>query len=230
MNSNDYDIWKSGVDLCDAWWEFAVPEEQEEINSSPSAWKAFELSPEDAASLTPDAAAKSLQKSLSEALDINRERNSAEKRLKQLLLDALTNLELRAFGYETPARPSDKPQQIPSHLFENIEDINWGRSSLKALGIVFEKIRVSEAETTELATAKVKSLSDRPGRPTKETEILQVIEHLIKSGVDLNKILRKQAYDLIRATAVTEFKFNIEIGYSNPVLLKILNRKFGKRR
>lgn len=66
------------------------------------------------------------------------------------------------------------------------------------------------------------------GRPSRSAEIEMAIEALAADGVDLSKLPRKDAYIRIRQKAV-ELGASVELGFSAPVVRKVLVRRFGPR-
>jgi hypothetical protein len=66
------------------------------------------------------------------------------------------------------------------------------------------------------------------GRPSKTAEIELAIEALAAEGVDLSKLTRKVAYARIRQKAA-ELGTSVELGFSPPVVRKVLIRRFGPR-
>jgi hypothetical protein len=69
----------------------------------------------------------------------------------------------------------------------------------------------------------------RRGRPSKEDKIGEAIDILSKRGIDLAKLPRPQAMAEIRKCAANELKTDINIGFSDPVLQRVLFRRFGPR-
>jgi hypothetical protein len=69
----------------------------------------------------------------------------------------------------------------------------------------------------------------RRGRPSKEAKIAEAIDILLKRGVDLAKLPRPQAMAEIRKCAASELKGDVNIGFSDPVLQRVLFRRFGPR-
>ena len=57
-----------------------------------------------------------------------------------------------------------------------------------------------------------------------------MIDILLKKGVDLAKLPRPQAMAEIRNCAANELNSDINIGFSDPVLQRVLFRRFGPRR
>jgi hypothetical protein len=69
----------------------------------------------------------------------------------------------------------------------------------------------------------------RRGRPSKEDKIGEAIDILLKRGIDLAKLSRPQAMAEIRKCATSELKSDVNIGFSDPVLQRVLFRRFGPR-
>jgi hypothetical protein len=68
------------------------------------------------------------------------------------------------------------------------------------------------------------------GRPSKTPEIEQGIDILLEKGVGLAKLPRPQAMAEIRNCAADELNSDVNIGFSDPVLERVLFRRFGRRR
>jgi hypothetical protein len=66
------------------------------------------------------------------------------------------------------------------------------------------------------------------GRPSRSADIEMAIEALAAEGVDLSKLPRKDAYVRIRQKAA-ELGTSVELGFSPPVVRKVLIRRFGPR-
>jgi hypothetical protein len=72
--------------------------------------------------------------------------------------------------------------------------------------------------------------SKQRGRPSKAAEIEKVIEILLGKGIDLAKLPRPEAMAEIRNCAADELNSDVNIGFSDPVLERVLFRRFGPRR
>ena len=68
-----------------------------------------------------------------------------------------------------------------------------------------------------------------PGRPTKRAEIERAIDDLVLSGVNLANMPRPTAYKAVKNRAA-ELGSNTKIGFSNPVIQRALQDRFGRRR
>jgi hypothetical protein len=66
------------------------------------------------------------------------------------------------------------------------------------------------------------------GRPSKNAEIEAAIDALTAEGVDLSKLPRKDAYARICQMAA-KLGANIEVGFSAPVIQRVLVRRYGRR-
>jgi hypothetical protein len=66
------------------------------------------------------------------------------------------------------------------------------------------------------------------GRPSKNAEIWAAIDALVADGIDLSKVPRKDAYLRVREKAV-RLGANVEIGFSEPVIRRMLLRRYGPR-
>jgi hypothetical protein len=68
------------------------------------------------------------------------------------------------------------------------------------------------------------------GRPSKDMEVERAIDILMKRGIALAKLKRPEAFAAIRRCAASELNSDINMGFSDPVLERILFRRFGRRR
>jgi hypothetical protein len=68
------------------------------------------------------------------------------------------------------------------------------------------------------------------GRPSKTPEIEEAIDILLRRGVGLAKLPRPEAMAEIKNCAANELNSDVNIGFSDPVLERILFRRFGPRR
>lgn len=66
------------------------------------------------------------------------------------------------------------------------------------------------------------------GRPSKSAEIEAAIDALMTEGVDLSRLARKDAYSRICQKATT-LGANVEVGFSAPVIQRVLVRRYGPR-
>jgi hypothetical protein len=66
------------------------------------------------------------------------------------------------------------------------------------------------------------------GRPSKNAEIEAAIDALTPEGVDVSKLPRKDAYARIRQKAA-KLGANVEVGFSVPVIQRVLVRRYGPR-
>ncbi len=67
-----------------------------------------------------------------------------------------------------------------------------------------------------------------PGRPSKNAEIEAAIDALTAEGVDLSKLARKDAYSRIRQKAA-KLGAKVGVGFSDPVIQRLLVRRYGPR-
>lgn len=150
----------------------------------------------------------------------------ATEKLRAHVAGMLHSGELEAFGIQVSPAPSAEPEPVPRHMFSDALKINWANSRIKKSGREYEEI---EVRRTRPIAPKATPASRRNGRPTKQDEILEIIDEITRSGFDLNSIKREPACDRIRAEAVKR-NLNISIGYSDPVLKRALTVKLGPRK
>jgi hypothetical protein len=66
------------------------------------------------------------------------------------------------------------------------------------------------------------------GRPSKNAEIEAAIDKLTAEGINLSKLPRKDAHSRICQTAA-KLGANVEVGFSLPVIQRVLVRRYGPR-
>jgi hypothetical protein len=119
-------------------------------------------------------------------------------------------------GWERVA-PSLSDITKANHRAGTIENL-WSR---------FETVRLQPLPRS--ASAVGKQVGPTPaGRPSKNAEIEMAIEALTAEGVDLSKLSRKNAYSRIRQKAA-KLGANVEVGFSVPVIQRVLVRRYGPR-
>ena len=68
------------------------------------------------------------------------------------------------------------------------------------------------------------------GRPSKEQIIARIIDELTAQGIDFNSMPRDAARGKILEYAERTLKENTKVGFSIPVIQRVLFRKLGHRR
>jgi hypothetical protein len=140
-----------------------------------------------------------------------------------------------------------------------LENIDWDKSTLRSAGREYVQVRVfrpeemenpdtapepgiivpphmSEAsQTGEPLIEATPSQAITPqkdrlpvGRPSKSEQINEAIAKLTSEGVDLSKLPRKEAYARIRQKG-EELGANVSVGFSEPVIQRVLFERFGPR-
>jgi hypothetical protein len=163
-------------------------------------------------------------------------RKQAEPRweMQSHLLQRLSRGQLQAMGIRTKPDLGERPEPIPAFMFDGAK-VGWAKSTVENYGRRFEGVSVTRSETDERmpgepAASTLKPPVKRlPGRQSKEAEIRQAISGLQAKGTDLASQPRPKAYELIREYARDQLGANISIGYSDPVLQRVLLRLFGSR-
>lgn len=118
--------------------------------------------------------------------------------------------------------------EIPPDLFCPTASINWRGSTISSAGLTFEIVRVSPAAkggSTQPLPHYNQIRSQRRGRPTKETEILMIIEEITKNGYKFGTKKRILECEMIRDHARIKLNVAELNGYSDPVLQRIIYRK-----
>jgi hypothetical protein len=114
-----------------------------------------------------------------------------------------------------------------------------GRESVPPLQFDKQKAQC-EAGTIENSRPRFEAISQtasavnkrgRPtpgGRPSKNSEIEAAIDKLTAEGINLSKLPRKDAHSRICHTAAT-LGADVEVGFSAPVIRKVLVKRYGPR-
>jgi hypothetical protein len=96
-------------------------------------------------------------------------------------------------------------------------------------GAIGEPISRAESRPSEAAPQELIK-ETRRGRPSKENEIEEAIDLLLRNGVDLAKMPRPIAYEKVRECAKSDLNSDTDIGFADPVIQRFLFRRFGPRR
>jgi hypothetical protein len=147
------------------------------------------------------------------------------------VLDDLVSGKLVAWGFEEGASLEQGPTPIPAHLFprdaEDTAVVDWRKSTLKASGFFFDRIRVTKprADTprkkrvsgptskrakpssapsaTPAPTPIISTSPKKKGRPRVDGPLRAVVRSLVDSG-QLKGKSRKEQVAIIRAAARVE--------------------------
>lgn len=180
------ELWRNGVLLRDAWFDYAEPEQIAEYEAMPIFVDALRTHTQE-----PD-----LKQMLS-AISDGWANSTAllEKRccLQEQLLDRLYDGDLIAIGYPVAPRPTGKLTAIDPDYFDTPE-IDWNRSALKTRGFTYDDVRVVAESETFLRANRPKI-----GRPTKASEINAAIVQIAKRTPEFCKLPRKIAVQRLRA-------------------------------
>lgn len=152
-----------------------------------------------------------------------------EHSLKVDLTHRLYSGDLRAIGVESES--DSGPNYIPNHYFLKTVKIDWDKDTVAALDKEFYNVAVqSEREPFDEVSSEAEVVDPRPpGRLSKAPEIERAIDVLLERGIEVGKLPRPEAFTAIR-DAASELNSNIDIGFSDPVLQRVLFRRFGARR
>jgi len=165
------------------------------------------------------------------------EHHGQQRFMELLLQDQLRNNELAAIGIEHGSDAG--PAIIPEYYFLQSAKIDLDADTMQSLGKSFHEIRVVKPTALKKLVDAVgrreedhSSISvpkSRPGRPSKDTEIETAICALRDRGIDLNSMKRSSACEKVREYARDELGANLQIGYSDPPVQRMLVRILGKR-
>jgi len=232
MTEEMYQRWRDSDDLDFAWFGFASEYEKKQYRSAGTEHRM-------------------------EALSIM---------MKAELISKIHSEYLYCYGLRIAPSLSEGPERIPSFLFAELcnkgpllENIDWGKSSLRSAGREYVQVRVFLPEEMEhpdrvsepgIITPQQTSEASRSGesiigahsslaiarqanrlpagRPSKNKQINEAVDRLTAEGVDLSKLARKEAYSRIRRKG-EELGANVTLGFSDPVIQRVLFERFGPR-
>lgn len=103
-----------------------------------------------------------------------------------------------------------------------------GKDAIENVGNKFEAGEVHVPDEFISPIIGKQALPTPKGRPSKNSEIENTIDALNSEGEDPSKLPRKVAYDRIRKKAET-LGSNVEIGFSDPVIQRVLIKRYGRR-
>lgn len=104
---------------------------------------------------------------------------AAEDEQKSLVLTALHQGALLAYGYQLPRRIDDPPVAIPISLWRHA--VRWHKNEIEGVGIKLVEVCLIPLKTIQALNNEAPT-PQAHGRPTRETEIMQAHDFLITSG------------------------------------------------
>ena len=224
-------IWKRGLTLSKARWQFAPKELREEYDREVAESRR-----------RPRMATSAGSTSLVEQLAIT---SSALSRMSagwEVALDALeagtkklvpllAKGHLFAYGYKIPRDVDDTPRRLPADLFDG-SSINWKRSTVKGNGLEFAAVRIVDPKWV----GEIKSINGdagdkpRPGRPSMQTAIQEAVEALMNEDALRFDQPMKSHYSLIRERVM---KHHPELthprGLGDETIRKVLSVRFSQQ-
>jgi hypothetical protein len=214
------------IPLDEAAWHFASPKAKDELQRAQSQPLSNVRTEEPKDRID---AFKKLQDMLGALIDYAVDRNEPIWKMQRHLIRRLHDGRLEAFGVRTKPEIGREPEKIPEFIFDRPK-VRWGARTIENFGQKYEGVGVRQHAAIAVAVqSPVKTEPPSTGRPSKAAEIEKVINLLIRRGVRLQDMPRAAAYDEIKKCAKKELKANIELGYSDPVILRCLVRTLGKR-
>ncbi len=207
--------------LEEAVWKFAPRTMQREMLVARSKFPV--LKPEK--NIDPEEAIKQLPSVVSEMLANFSSRRELMSRMLDHIFTLLQAEKLVAVGVQTKPTLGSGREPIPAYLFDRPE-ANFGVGTIENFGRKFEAVKILKPDARK-AVAK-QSPPRSTGRPSKNADIEKAIDALEKEGLNLSKARRKEAISFIRSKAKTQGA-NVNIGFSDPVIQKVLVRRFGPR-
>lgn len=201
-----FEIWKMGIPLSKAWFDFA-----------PSAMRREYRSPEISQALPPKSGLDMLAQtgqSRSETDDVKRaglnlwqdlergmKRSELKAQMEGYVLEQIIGRHLIGVGYLAGADVNSDPVEIPIQFFEP-RSIDWMRNSICAATHRFESVRICRRKI-KLKYDRPKSKipeTKKPGRPSVIDPIRHVIRELKSEGALAQKI-QKEKIGLVRDRA-----------------------------
>lgn len=167
---------------------------------------------------------------LSKASKLYLSYNNFQNQKKELLLKKIRERKLFAYGRRTLPTIGRYVERIDSDLFRS-PIINFSSSTVENAGHRFEIVEIERAKQNyiEVEPRDIQPGPYGPGRPSKAIFIEEAIEALTNRGVDISRLPRKTAYNMVR-DQIEKSGVNIDIGFSNTVIQKIIYRKYGRRK
>lgn len=146
------------------------------------------------------------------------------------------------FSYEVEVLPNDsKPYKLElDELLLALDELLLVSTIFCGGLFIFALRRLPEQQAPRFEAGSVEPLArsapalSKPvgptpvGRPSKSAEIEAAIDALTSEGVDPCRLCRKDAYSRIRQKATT-LEANVEVGFSAPVIQRVLVRRCGPR-
>ncbi len=186
--------------------------------------------------------------------------------MKAELISKINSENLYCYGLRIAPTLSEGPERIPSFLFAELsnkgpllENIDWGKSTLRSAGREYVQVRVfrpqemehrdrvpepekiTPQQMSESSRSRQSIKGEHPslaiarranrlpaGRPSKHMQINEAVDKLTAERVDLSKLPRKEAYSRIRRKS-KELGANVSVGFSDPVIQRVLFERFGPR-
>ncbi|MGA7330003.1 MAG: hypothetical protein WBX25_37345 [Rhodomicrobium sp.] len=152
--------------------------------------------------------------------------------MREELRRRLYERELEAFGIMAAPELRDDFEKISAAIFHKPE-FDWKENAVSSMHYKYVCVKVglpSKCPYLEVNTTNVELLSSEPGRPSKAQERDDAIYGLLKEGVDLKAMKRKDACERVRQYAQEKLKANVTIGYDNETIQPHLVRILGKRK
>jgi hypothetical protein len=145
------------------------------------------------------------------------------------ILRQLRESKLEAFGVQSAPIQKRNFERIRSHFFMDAE-VNWNRNSISNFGVTYTAVGVCRS----VSAPKIKSIASPTslsrGRPSKASEIERAIDLLTAEGEELATMPRPDAYEAVRQCAKRSLRADVAIGFTDPVIQRVLFRRFGPRR
>lgn len=135
-----------------------------------------------------------LQKSISETVSLDDERNRLVDLGKRELLKAMAAGDIRAFAFEAPRKRADCPVELMADDFSGSAHFRWDTGELRSQGLHFLETRfISVKRIDDLLLKEMEAMGNRsllsepgpkkqPGRPTMRPHIEAAFRALLADG------------------------------------------------
>jgi hypothetical protein len=120
---------------------------------------------------------------------------------KRLVLEAIRQGTLLAYGYEHPRRIADRPVAVPLTLWRH--RVHWDKGEIEGEGIKVIGVRVVTLKTVQALNHDTPQPKDR-GRPTREAQILAAHDLLLETGIIKQNDTFKAKAATIRAHVLSQ--------------------------
>lgn len=166
---------------------------------------------------------------IARALEAWSTRSEPFDKMRKALVQRLRDSKLEAWGVQSAPKQKLNLERIQSHFFSDAK-INWNRNRISNFGVIYVAVGICRSVPAPNNKNILSSKNPSLGRPSKASDVERAIDLLIERHVDVAAMPRPNAYRAIRRCAERDLKANTSIGFSDPVIQRALQRRFGPRR